>query len=316
MVEVHIAVLDTDVPCYRVYAKRGLYNTQFRRLLQAAAERINKSGQELKHGEIQVRVTGFDVVGGVFPSLECLRVDTAADGIVYTDTQPPPIDALLVTGAAAAAYDDLHWIPPLQSYLQKVYSEFPLVRIFGSCFGHQLIGQALLGAEPDAKGDQLSGKAVVKLMPDGHEIGPHLITLNPKFARRFAPLQRFSSTNPLRLQLIHGDAVVPYQELNGEKGTTDDFLEGSWMSIGTTDRCSIQGLYNPGRVLTLQGHFEYDAFATGELCHQFANTFKWSESRLSAHLEKIWESSRHGMEDDDDSGAVAEAVLLFFAGEN
>ncbi|KAL4784083.1 hypothetical protein BJX76DRAFT_367913 [Aspergillus varians] len=302
MVQVHIAALETDVPCYKVYTKRGLYSSQFRRLLQAAADRLNRSSHPLKNGQLDVRVTGFDVVGGEFPPLESLRSDLASskdtDRDIYTDPRLTPIDAILVTGAAAAAYDKLAWIPPLQSFLQTVYAQFPYVKIFGSCFGHQLIGQALLGAES-----------------------------SETFSSRFPPLQRFSPTEPFCIQLIHGDAVVPYpqqQQLHATGGkptptqsTEEGTLVAPWMSIGSTDLCSVQGLYNPGRVLTLQGHFEFDAFATAELCHQFANAFNWAPSVLAAHLERISRSARPDMQDDDDdSGAAAEAVLLFFAGED
>jgi hypothetical protein len=86
--------------------------------------------------------------------------------------------------------------------------------------------------------------------------------------------------------------------------------------MGSSLKCPIQGLYKPGRVLTFQGQFEFDAFATAELCYKFADQFHWSPAILASHLENIKRSAVPGKEDDDDSKAAAEAVLLFFAGED
>lgn len=313
MVQVHVAVLDTDVPCYPVYVKRGLYSSQFRLLLQAAAERLNQNLQPLKHGNLDARVTGFDVVGGKLPSLECLRM-SGRDS--YMDAQPEPIDAILVTGAAAAAYGDLFWIPPLQSFLQTVHAQFPLVKIFGSCFGHQLIAQALLGGDRQSVGEGSCVKVSVQPMQQGYELGVQPISLNPEFASRFLPFRHFLPSTPFRIQLIHGDAVVSYSQVTADRLKSDVNLPEPWINVGSSELCSIQGLYNPGRVLTLQGHFEFDAFATAELCHQFSRTFKWPLSLLTSRLDQIHRSSRPYGEDDDDSRVAAEVVLLFLAGED
>ncbi|KAJ6141582.1 hypothetical protein N7470_009972 [Penicillium chermesinum] len=66
---IHVAVLDTDIPCLSVYAQRGLYSSQFRVLLQAAAERLNKNARtSLPNGPLGVHVTAFDAVGGIIAS--------------------------------------------------------------------------------------------------------------------------------------------------------------------------------------------------------------------------------------------------------
>ncbi|KAJ5349062.1 uncharacterized protein N7506_002315 [Penicillium brevicompactum] len=99
-------------------------------------------------------------------------------------------------------------------------------------------------------------------------------------------------------------------------GVTGAMLPEPWLNVGSSLKCPIQGLYQPDRVLTLQGHFEFDAFATAELCYKFASQFGWSQEVLDAHLESIRRSVRPGREDEDDSKVAAEAVLLFFAGED
>ena len=312
---IHIAVLDTDVPCYPVYARRGLYSSQFKFLLTAAADRINASEYHQNRGPLSVHITAFDVVGGSFPHLESLRVSRW----LPTENRPPgfpgPVDAILVTGAAAAVYDNLHWIAGLQSFIERVYANYPMVKIFGSCFGHQLIAQALLASDKGYTCQGSSFKISVEPSSDGHEIGMHPITLNPAFVSNFPPLARFTPEQPLHIQIIHGDAVISSPEdtpLPERKGT---MLPEPWLNIGSSLKCPIQGLYKPGQVLTFQGHFEFDAFATAELCHQFARQFQWPEDLLASYLENIRRSVVPG-KDDDDSKTAAEAVLLFFAGED
>jgi GMP synthase-like glutamine amidotransferase len=36
-------------------------------------------------------------------------------------------------------------------------------------------------------------------------------------------------------------------------------------NLGSSALCAIQGLYRPGKVLTIQGHPEFDTFITGEI---------------------------------------------------
>ncbi|KAJ5959656.1 uncharacterized protein N7479_006806 [Penicillium vulpinum] len=313
---IHIAVLDNDIPCYPVYAKRGLYSSQFNALLTAAANRINASKYHQHRRPLCVHITAFDVVGGSFPHLESLRVSSWSPAENGPPGFPGPVDAILVTGAAAAVYERLHWIAGLQSFIERVYSNYPMVKIFGSCFGHQLIAQALLASDKSYTSQGSSFKISVEPSSDGHEIGMHPIILNPAFVSNFPPLARFTSERPFHIQIIHGDAVIssPEDTLVFEGKRT--MLPEPWLNIGSTLKCPIQGLYKPGHVLTLQGHFEFDAFATAELCHKFANNFNWPADLLASHLQNIRRSVVLGEEDDDDSKIAAEAVLLFFAGED
>ncbi|KAJ5467396.1 hypothetical protein N7475_005148 [Penicillium sp. IBT 31633x] len=314
---IHIAVLDTDVPCYPVYVRRGLYSSQFKTLLAAAAKRINKRESHPRDIILDVQVTAFDVVGGQLPHTDCLRVSPWSAREQCPPGFPGRIDAILVTGAAAAIYDKLHWIAGLQSFIEKIYIDFPLVKIFGSCFGHQIIGQALLASDKSYTAQGSSFKISVGPSSNGHEIGMHPIILNPKFVSNFPPLARFTTEEPFHIQVIHGDAVISLSEgtmCSHKKGT---LLPEPWLNVGSSLKCPIQGLYNPGRVLTLQGHFEFDAFATAELCYKFAEQFNWPADLLASHLQNIRRSVVSGKEeDDDDSKVAAEAVLLFFAGED
>lgn len=307
----HVAVLDADIPCLSIYAQRGLYSSQFRVLLQNAADRLNKSGNiQLQNGPLAVHVTAFDPVGGTLPPLECLRAMPPSP-----ETNEGPfgaIDAILITGSAHSAYDPYPWIAQLQSFIQTVHANYPLVKIFGSCFGHQLIAQALLSGS-----DQPASAAStfhVEHSIEGFEMGIQPITLDPSFTAYFPPLV---SQTPFRIQLIHGDQVVPTAEAKAAAASTGEVsLPAPWMNIGSSAACPIQGLYNPGRVLSYQGHFEFDVWTNRELCREFGRRANWSQATVASYVECIERSLVPGQEDNDDSKAAAEAVLLFFAGED
>jgi hypothetical protein len=92
----------------------------------------------------------------------------------------------------------------------------------------------------------------------------------------------------LQLQFVHHDhVVIPAPEV----------LPESWIPFGCTDHCAVQGIYEPGRVLTLQGHFEFDRFVNSECIKHFFRS-EWDADRLHAALNAI--------DADDDSKAAAQ----------
>ncbi|KAJ5088354.1 hypothetical protein N7456_011970 [Penicillium angulare] len=314
---IHVAVLDTDVPCLPVYAKRGLYSSQFRVLLQAAAERINNNANvNLRNGPLGVHVTAFDAVGCSLPPLECLRTSPFSASETQNHGPFGPIDAILITGSISSSYDSDPWIKVLESYIQTVHSAFPNVKLFGSCFGHQLIAQALLSQHNSDDGTPNLTHHVEK-SEKGFEMGIQPITLSESFTSHFPVFD--GNSKPLRVQLIHGDIVVPTpiaKSLATASGVSEVPLPSPWMSIGKSAVCDIQGLYCPGRVLSYQGHFEFDSFSNRALCIEFARRASWPADVLASYIEQIERSKVPGSEDDDDSKVAAEAVLLFFAGED
>lgn len=298
-----MAALDADIPCLSVYKERGLYSSQFRTLLQNAAQRLNKAPEQ-QHQPLSVHVTAFDAVGGSLPPLDILRSpksDSHAGPL-------GPIDGILITGSGFSAYENLPWIYELQSFIRTVYTHYPDVKIFGSCFGHQIIAQALLSGK-DATSQSTFH---VEHSPTGYEMGIQPISLNPSFTAVFPPLAR---ANPFRIQLIHGDRVVPTPAALAA-GEGEVSLPAPWSNIGSSAQCAIQGLYNPGRVLTYQGHFEFDTFVNSELMVEFGRRANWPAGEVASYLEQINRSFVPGKEDDDDAKAAAEAVLLFFAGSD
>lgn len=313
--KIHVAVLDADIPCLSVYRARGLYSSQFRVLLQAAAQRLNITPETLQKGQLAVHVTAFDAVGGSLPPLESLRTKPQSPGEPHAGGPLSPIDAILITGSASSAYEDQPWIHAMQSYLQTVHIHYPNIKIFGSCFGHQIIAQALLSTNANPNTAPTSTFHVAH-SPAGYEMGIQPITLHPSFTARFPPLARATAQSPFRIQLIHSDVVMPTPEAEAAANQAGVSLPAPWSSIGSSAQCAIQGLYNPGRVLTYQGHFEFDTFVNGELAQEFGRRAGWSATVVGEYLEQIYRSGVPGLEDDDDAKAAADAVLLFFAGED
>ncbi|KAF7627624.1 hypothetical protein AFLA_003001 [Aspergillus flavus NRRL3357] len=48
------------------------------------------------------------------------------------------------TGAPKSAYEPQFWIKEIHDVLRDVYNNHPLIKLFGACFGHQVIASALL----------------------------------------------------------------------------------------------------------------------------------------------------------------------------
>jgi GMP synthase-like glutamine amidotransferase len=256
---IRICVLNADIPVPNVFAQRApTYGRIFHQLLTQACPNIT------------IQATDFDVMQDEYP-------ESFAD-----------FDAIIVSGSANSAYDDLSWIHKLDACIRNVYTHHPHVKIFGSCFGHQIVCQSLL-KEYGVKVEQ---------DPNGWEIGVKEITLHPRFQEAFG--QRTDSTDlgdSMRLQFVHHDHVVI---------SSPELLPESWMSLGSTQHCAVQGVYEPGRVLTLQGHFEFDRFVNSE-CIKYFFEPTWEAERLEEALAAI--------EADDDSKVAARMIIGFFLEE-
>ncbi|KAK0383333.1 hypothetical protein NLU13_9246 [Sarocladium strictum] len=280
-----IANLNCDTPVPNVRPRHHTYGSMFHPLLVAAAQRTAP--------HVAIRSTDFDVVTGEYP-------ETLDD-----------FDALLVTGSASSSYDDAEWIRGLARYLREVYQSQPRVKMFGSCFGHQIISDSILNAYG----------AKVEKDPKGWEIGVHEIKLSDAFRQLFAtapgselqaqpqpassdraltpedvPVSSSSKVpSSLRLQFVHADHVRLDPAID---------LPASWIPVGSTEHCAVQGFCQPGRVLTFQGHFEFDRFVNTEVLHVFGAS--WEQSVRDKVLRQI--------DADDDSQVAAELVLQFFLG--
>ncbi|PVI04717.1 class I glutamine amidotransferase-like protein [Periconia macrospinosa] len=262
---IRIAMLNADTPVPVVRPKWGTYGQMFHDLLVAATSRTCS--------EVKIQSSYHDVVKLEYP-------ESLAD-----------VDVVLVTGSAASSYEDQEWIHQLDEYILDVYTQHPRIKIFGSCFGHQIICQSLL---------KKYGVRVEK-DPNGWELGVQEIKLEEQFRNavgqgsRFDSDAKFSKYIPerMKVQFIHGDHV---------KIPSPESIPSSWLMVGHTKHCAVQGVYEPSRVLTLQGHFEFDRWTSTEIMKVFGAS--WQPEVLQKTFEAI--------DADDDSEAAAEMVLRFF----
>lgn len=256
--KLRIAILNTDTPVPTVRPQWSTYGKVFEHLILAAASRFTP-----------------DLI------VECNEYDTQK---FEYPTSLTDVDAIIITGAAAAAYDADDWIHRLDDYVLNVYKNHCHVKIFGSCFGHQLICQSLL-REYGVR---------VERDPNGYELGVKEIRLDERFRRTLGNGSVFSREIPksLRVQMIHADhVIIPDSES----------LPGSWMLFGATQHCATQGIYEPARIFTLQGHFEFNRYHNAEIMKVFG--VNWDPQMLKDGLEAV--------DADDDSEFVAELVLQF-----
>lgn len=79
------------------------------------------------------------------------------------------------------------------------------------------------------------------------------------------------------------------------------------MSIGRSEHCALQGIWKRGRVLTYQGHAEFDEFVNGETVKVFGKY--WEEEFLQQALRNV----ENG---EDDALWAAGVMLRFFLGRD
>ncbi|KAH6951975.1 hypothetical protein DER45DRAFT_543481 [Fusarium avenaceum] len=259
---IHVAILDVDIPARGLYILRGIYSSQFEAVLRKGIAQLN---QEAPDDPVQLSASAYDVLGGVYPPLELLRRTGGDNTGAQADGQL--IDNIWITGAVAGAHEvEEHlWILDLEKYIRHVYAMFPAVRLLGSCFGHQVIAQALLAEQ---------GARVEKSLM-GLEAGLCKIQLDPTFTSHF-PILSPLPHGLMRMQMMHTDGVFFQGQKSGaqvdnSKSPNDVVrLPDSWINLGRTEQCLVQGLYLPERVLTVQDHFELDTFALDTTCREFA----------------------------------------------
>lgn len=274
ILSLNLVIINTDVSVPTVNAKRGSYGTIFHRVLEAAALRTKLP--------IQINSTEFDAVNGILPS-------PSSDYLTN-------IDAILVSGSVHTVFKSRgnDWIARLDAFLGYVYFKHPHIRIFGSCFGHQIICQSLLR--------RLGVDAHVERNPAGWELGVHEVELTESFRKDMGPLVTKivdqEGLKSLKIQLVHGDQVKLPMSTDG-----NPVLPLSWSLVGSTQKCAVQGVYQPGRVLTFQGHFEFDGWTNAETIKAFSE--HWDDA------EGVAEGVRGAIDIEDDGPKIAEMVFLF-----
>ncbi|KAF1734637.1 putative glutamine amidotransferase-like protein [Beauveria bassiana] len=127
-------------------------------------------------------------------------------------------DGLMISGSKHTAFENKPWIVALIDYLSDFFKN-SRKPVVGICFGHQIIARTLGGR--------------VEVSPGGWENSVTRIDLN-------ATGQQFFGVP----SITHRDAVT--------------VLPPGVDSIGGSARCGVHGMYRPGRILSFQGHPEFD----------------------------------------------------------
>ncbi|KAH7324668.1 class I glutamine amidotransferase-like protein [Stachybotrys elegans] len=200
---------------------------------------------------------------------------TAHDVVRETGSYPDldDVDALLLTGSRHNAYDDEPWIRDLVAYTRRAIDS-GRVRVVGVCFGHQIIGRAM-----DAK---------VGVNDKGWEVAVTDVTLTDKGKELF---QLGEGKTKMSLQQMHRDIVY-------------EVPEGATL-LCSNAICEVQGLYAPGKYLTVQGHPEFSEDIISEILV--------NRHRAGIFPDDVFTDAMSRAPIHHDGVAVGKAFLKFFA---
>ncbi|KAL7275651.1 hypothetical protein RUND412_001384 [Rhizina undulata] len=212
---IKIAILEADSPMPQTAEKYGSYGGVFRVLIETVAAELAADGVPKEEGAVDLSY--YDVVNeGEYPELE-------------------DVDAVLITGSRANAFENTPWIVKLVEFVRNVLESQSRVRIVGVCFGHQIIGRAL-GAK-------------VERNEKGWEAAVTEIQLTAKGKELF-------KKSSLNIHQMHRDWVTT--------------VPAGVYNLATTETCPVQGFYAPKRLFSVQGHPEF----TGAIVKEMVETRK------------------------------------------
>ncbi|OJJ56120.1 hypothetical protein ASPSYDRAFT_157286 [Aspergillus sydowii CBS 593.65] len=139
------------------------------------------------------------------------------------------VDGIVLTGSKHNAFDDSPWILKLVEFTRNAIQD-PRVKLLGVCFGHQIIARAL-----DAQVSRSSA---------GWEVSVCEVRLTPAGKELFG-------LDTLQIHQMHRDIVSAYPP---------DIIP-----LGDSPICQVQGMFLPGRFITVQGHPEFNDEITVEV---------------------------------------------------
>lgn len=177
------------------------------------------------------------------------------------------IDAILITGSKHDSFANDPWILKLVGFTKQVLEQ-RRVRIIGVCFGHQIVGRAM-GAKV--------GRS---------ELGWEISVLAVDLTKRG---QEIFGQPALALHQMHRDIVYTYPE-----GVEE---------LAYTEKCAVQGMYAEKRLITVQGHPEFNEEIMKEI---LATRHKLGIFDLEAYNEACGRADKY-----HDGIAVGKAFLRF-----
>ncbi|MCJ1404176.1 hypothetical protein MMC11_007401 [Xylographa trunciseda] len=177
------------------------------------------------------------------------------------------VDAVLITGSRHNSFDDVPWINRLVEFTQQVLAQ-DRVRIIGVCFGHQIVGRAM-GVK-------------VGRSDRGWEASVCKMDLTAKGKELFGK-------DKLRIHQMHKDIVFTYPP--------------EVEPLGSSPRCEVQGMLIPKRVITIQGHPEFNVEIVTELLE--------ARHKQGIFDDKTYEDAMHRVGREQD-GVLVSGVFLKF----
>ncbi|PNY23709.1 glutamine amidotransferase-like protein, partial [Tolypocladium capitatum] len=177
------------------------------------------------------------------------------------------IDAVLLTGSRHTAFDDDPWIENLVAFTKRAL-DGGRVKVVGICFGHQIVGRAL-GAR-------------VSQSDKGWEVAVTEVDLTEQGRDVF-------QLDKMRIHQMHRDIVA-------------DFPPDA-VPLGSTAVCAVQGMYVPGRYITVQGHPEF----TGEIVSEIL----FNRHAVGIFTDDVYEDGMRRAAVPHDGVAIGKAFLKF-----
>lgn len=133
-------------------------------------------------------------------------------------------DIWVIMGSRFGVYEDHDWIAPLEDFVRETHQANG--KMFGICFGHQLIAQALGGKVEKSK--------------KGWGVGVHRYKPTKDW-----PMQFGKPPEAIAIQAFHQDQVIE--------------LPAGAIQIATSDFCENAAVWYPNFALTFQGHPEFSS---------------------------------------------------------
>lgn len=137
-----------------------------------------------------------------------------------------------------SAYDNNPWTNKLVAFIKEILNQ-DRVRIIGVCYGHQIVGRAMgVKCAPSNRGWEVS-VSKVDLTEEGKKLFQRNSLVSHTISDPCIPLILIQS-----IMQMHKDIVYDYPPLV-EK-------------LGSSSLCEVQGMHIPRRLITVQGHPEFD----------------------------------------------------------
>jgi len=161
------------------------------------------------------------------------------------------IDAILITGSRHNSFDDTPWILKLLDFTAKVLAQ-DRIRVIGVCFGHQIIARAM--------------GVTVGRNDDGWETAVNEVQLTARGKELF-------QKDKISLHQMHRDIVYYYPE-----GVEE---------LGSSPVCKVQGMYVPKKLITVQGHPEFNEEIVTELLNRRHATGVFDDTTFESAMGRV-----------------------------